>query len=168
MFSVVSDYVITHIYRKQTWPTLTHAVLMFQLPKANILHQNQKPWRRLSIRMTITPPIDTRHVLTLMDLEYECNIDIYNNITFIEQTSANFCLSCPGCFFANIWMTSGVLNASLIAACMACNDSSCRCQCRTVNNAVEPWKSYFILTVELMFHILQDHIAKMCTFLFGW
>ena len=34
-------------------------------------------------------------------------------------TSASLFLSCPGCFFANIRITSGVLNASLIAACNA-------------------------------------------------
>lgn len=36
------------------------------------------------------------------------------------NTSASLCLSWPGCFFANILMTSGVLKALLMAAWMAC------------------------------------------------
>ena len=39
---------------------------------------------------------------------------------FTSYTSASLCLSCPGCFFANKRMTSGVLKASLMAAWMAC------------------------------------------------
>lgn len=34
-------------------------------------------------------------------------------------TSASLCRSCPGCFLANIRITSGVLKASLMAAWMA-------------------------------------------------
>ena len=37
----------------------------------------------------------------------------------ITLTSENLCRSCPGCFFAKSRMTSGVLNASLMAAWIA-------------------------------------------------
>lgn len=37
-------------------------------------------------------------------------------------TSANLVLNCLGCFFANILITSGVLNAWLMAACIACRE----------------------------------------------
>lgn len=36
------------------------------------------------------------------------------------NTSASLCRSWPGCFLANILMTSGVLKALLMAAWMAC------------------------------------------------
>ena len=48
---------------------------------------------------------------------------IYNSSSIIKwfrYTSASLCLSCPGCFFANKRITSGVLKASLIAAWIAC------------------------------------------------
>ena len=40
---------------------------------------------------------------------------------YILLASDSLCLSCPGCFLANSLITSGVLNASLIAAWIAYN-----------------------------------------------
>ena len=63
-------------------------------------------------------------------------LNIFNNLT-----SDSLCRSCPGCFFANILITSGVLKASLIAAWIAWNNLCIhnRNICRP-NKRVNPWQ----------------------------
>ena len=66
---------------------------------------------------------------------------IYQAKQFNNLTSDSLCRSCPGCFFANILITSGVLKASLIAAWIAWNNLCIhnRNICRP-NKRVNPWQ----------------------------
>ena len=57
-----------------------------------------------------TDMISTAYLEKLLTLE---------RLPKVTPTSVNLCLSCPGCFLANSLMTSGVLNASLMAAWIA-------------------------------------------------
>ena len=57
-----------------------------------------------------TDMISTAYLEKLLTLE---------RLPKVTPTSVNLCLSCPGCFLANSRMTSGVLNASLMAAWIA-------------------------------------------------
>ena len=53
-------------------------------------------------------------------MQANCTQTQSEHMVLAAFTSASRCLSCPGCFLANIRITSGVLKASLIAACIAC------------------------------------------------
>ena len=74
-----------------------------------ILHNNPLHWMYFNL-INHSDPISTAYLEKLLTLE---------RLLKVVPTSVNLCLSCPGCFLANSLMTSGVLNASLMAAWIA-------------------------------------------------
>lgn len=84
--------------------------------------QNIQPFLQVYVRQ-LKFPLTVEYIYPLRFCPSSHHVTSINKLKFEADsnglTSFNRCLSCPGCFLANIRITSGVLNASLMAACVA-------------------------------------------------
>lgn len=85
-----------------------------------------KFWELLHLFRTLPPSFPAHSVLSLQSLHTWISLAQINSFCSKTEffTSASLVLNCLGCFFANILITSGVLNAWLMAACIACKEKS--------------------------------------------